>query len=61
MVWHLSLPLMNGFNKTGAAIFPMQAILLWDIPFFSDEFVHFVKICCIFFNKIITLFSTALF
>jgi len=27
VVWHLSLPLMNSFNKTEAAIF-MQAMLL---------------------------------
>jgi len=25
--WHLSLPLMNSFNKTKAAIFPMRAML----------------------------------
>jgi len=27
MVWHRSLPLMNSFNKTKAAIFSMQAML----------------------------------
>jgi len=27
VVWHLSLPLMNGVNLTEAAIFPMQAML----------------------------------
>ena len=27
MVWHLSLPLMNSFNKSEAATFPMQAVL----------------------------------
>jgi len=27
VVWRLSLPLMNSFNKTEAAIFPMQSLL----------------------------------
>jgi len=27
VVWHLSSPLMDSFNKTDAAIFPMQAML----------------------------------
>ena len=26
----------NRFNKTEAAIFPMQAMLLYDFPLFSD-------------------------
>jgi len=39
--WHFSLPRMNSFNKTKAAIFPMQldqAMPRWDIPIFSDLF-----------------------
>ena len=28
---------MNSFNKTKAAIFPMQAMLPEDFPFFSDS------------------------
>ena len=33
VVWHLSLQLMNSFNKTEAAIFPMQAMIPFDFPF----------------------------
>jgi len=32
-VWHLLLPLMNSFNKTQAAVFPMQTMLLENFPF----------------------------
>jgi len=32
VVWHLPLPLMNSFNKTMAAIFPMQVMLPQDFP-----------------------------
>jgi len=28
--------IMNGFNKTEAAIFPMQTMLPWNFPLFSD-------------------------
>ena len=34
VVWHLSLLLMNSFNKIEAAIFPFQAMLLWDFSLF---------------------------
>jgi len=37
VVWYLSLPLMNSFNKTEAAIFPMQAMLPEDFLFFLFE------------------------
>jgi len=40
MVWHVSLLLMNSCNKTEAAIFPMQALLLENFPFFSDGLKH---------------------
>jgi len=33
--WHLSLPLMNSFNKTDADIFHMQTVLLRAFPFLS--------------------------
>jgi len=39
-VWHVSLLLMNSFNKTEAAIFPMQALLLENFPLFSDWLKH---------------------
>ena len=29
-MWHLSIPLMNSFNKTKAAIFSMRAMLSED-------------------------------
>jgi len=29
MLWHFPLPMMNSFNKTEAAIVPMQAVLHW--------------------------------
>jgi len=35
-VWHLSLELVNSFNKTKAAIFPTQAMLPKVFPFLSD-------------------------
>jgi len=40
VVWHHSLPLLNSFNKTMAAVPPMQAMLPKDFPFFSDG------LCC---------------
>jgi len=33
MEWHLPFPLINSFNKTEAANFPMQTMLLEDSPF----------------------------
>jgi len=36
MVRHISFPLINSFNKTEAAVFPMQAML--QESFFSDYF-----------------------
>jgi len=33
VVWHLSLPLMNRFNKTEAAIFPSRLYFLRVFPF----------------------------
>ena len=33
--WHLSLPLMNSFNKIEAAIFPCRLCLLRAFPFLS--------------------------
>jgi len=33
VMWYLSFPLMNSFNKTGAAIFRMQAVLSEGFPF----------------------------
>ena len=33
VVWHHSLPLMNGFNKTEAAVFFVQAMLPEGFPF----------------------------
>jgi len=35
---HLLLPLLNSFNKTGAAIFFMQATLPGNFPFFQMDF-----------------------
>jgi len=35
VVWYLSLPLMNSFNKTDAATFPMPAMLSYDFPLHS--------------------------
>ena len=35
MVWHLSLPLMNSFNKTEAAVFPCGLCFLRAFPFLS--------------------------
>jgi len=35
IVWHLSLPLMNSFNKTEAAIFPCRLCFLKAFPFIS--------------------------
>ena len=49
-LWHISLPLMNSFNKTEAAIFPMPSMLSQDFPFFSDKYEHcseFYFISCI--------------
>jgi len=34
-VWHQSLPLMNSFNKTGAAVFSCRLCFLRDFPFIS--------------------------
>ena len=45
MVWHPSLPLMNSFNKTKAAIFSMQAMLSQDYPFLSDLFSLLPQVC----------------
>jgi len=36
LMWPLSLPLMKSFNKTEAAVFPMQAMLPEDFPLFSQ-------------------------
>ena len=33
VVWHLSLPLMNSFNKTESAISPMQSMFPYDYLF----------------------------
>ena len=33
MEWHFSFPLMNSFNKTAAAVFPMQTMLPKDFSF----------------------------
>jgi len=33
VVWHLSLPLMNSFNKTRAAIFPCRVCFLKSFSF----------------------------
>jgi len=33
VVWHISFPLMNGFNKAGTAIFPCRLCFLWAFPF----------------------------
>ena len=38
VVWHLSLPLMNSFNKTEAAIFLTQPVLSKGFPFSPVEF-----------------------
>ena len=35
VVWHLSLPLMNTFNKTETAIFPCRLCFLRAFPFIS--------------------------
>ena len=35
MVWHLSLPLMNSFNKTEAAVFPYRLCFLRVFSFIS--------------------------
>jgi len=40
VVWHLSLILMDSFNKTEAAIFPCRICLLRDFPFFSLELTN---------------------
>jgi len=34
-MWHLSLPLMDSFNKTEAAVFPFRLCFLWAFPFIS--------------------------
>jgi len=38
VVWQLSLPLMNNFNKTEPAIFTMQAMLPKGFPLYLDYF-----------------------
>ena len=35
VVWHLSLPLMNSFNKTKAALFSCRLCFLRAVPFIS--------------------------
>jgi len=40
VVWHLSVPLMNSFNKTEAAICPMQRVLTEGSPFFSVVLIY---------------------
>jgi len=41
VLWHVSIQLINGFNKTKAAIF-MQTMLPEGIPFFSAYFEIFL-------------------
>jgi len=43
VVWHLSLPLMNSFSKTEAAIFPKQAMLLQDTTFSQNKILMFIE------------------
>ena len=38
VVWVLALPLMNSFNKTEPAFFPMHTTLSDDFPPFSQIF-----------------------
>jgi len=35
IIWHISLPLMNSFNKTDAAVFPWRLCFLKALPFLS--------------------------
>ena len=35
-MWPLSMTLMKSFNKTEAAVFPMQALLPYDFPLLSQ-------------------------
>jgi len=51
VVWHLSLPLMNGFNKTEAAIFLMQAVLYEGFLFSQlKQFISLYVILVFFVN-----------
>jgi len=44
VVWHHSLPLMNSFNKTEAAVFSCRLCFLWAFPFISFfDTVYFVR------------------
>ena len=45
VVWHLLCPLMNSFNKTDAALFPMQAMFFGGFPFFLYKLKHFFLGC----------------
>ena len=38
--WHPSFPLMNSFNITEAAIFPIQALLPEGFPFHQFNFTY---------------------
>ena len=42
MVWHHSLPLMNSFNKTEAAVFSCRLCFLRAFPFISSVGIHLI-------------------
>ena len=44
VVWHISLPLMNSFNKSDAAIFPMQVMLPEDFRL-QIYYIMYVVFC----------------
>jgi len=37
VLWFLLFPIMNSFNKTEAAIIPMQALLPGEFPIYSNS------------------------
>ena len=39
--WHLSLPLINSFNKTEAVVFPCRLCFLWAFPFLSLNYTWY--------------------
>jgi len=43
VVWHHSLPLMNSFNKTEAAVFSCRLCFLRAFPFISLKFLYYEK------------------
>ena len=44
MVWHHSLPLMNSFNKTEAAVFSCRLCFLRAFPFISLMLLGYIAV-----------------